>query len=465
MEKSLCKQLAAIVGQEHCLTSPEELACYSYDASGQAFMPEVVLFPDRATQVAAILRLANKHRFPVVARGAGSGMTGGSLPVRGGVVLACSRMNRIVEIDADNMLCVVEPGVITGELQEAVRHHGLMYAPDPASLKFCTIGGNVAECAGGPSAVKYGVTRDSLLGLEVVLPTGEIMRTGVRTEKGVTGYDLTHLFAGSEGTLGIFTRLILRLLPAPEARTTFLLTLDSLSRATGLVAEIIQSGLSPCTLEYMDKTAISVVVDRISLPLPKSTEALLLVELDGSRTELSDQSRRLLRFLADRKISYRQATDDDEIRELWQARRAISPATFAIRPHKISEDVVVPRSRIPELVRFTTELGQRLELTILTFGHAGDGNIHVNIMLDKTDQAELERALKAREELFTRVLKLQGTLSGEHGIGITKSSYIARELDPTALALMQKIKNLVDPNDILNPGKIFPRQELRTGDD
>ncbi|BCO07784.1 FAD-binding protein [Desulfolithobacter dissulfuricans] len=465
MEKSLCKQLAAIVGQEHCLTSPEELACYSYDASGQAFMPEVVLFPDRATQVAAILRLANQHRFPVVARGAGSGMTGGSLPVRGGVVLACSRMNRIVEIDADNMLCVVEPGVITGELQEAVRHHGLMYAPDPASLKFCTIGGNVAECAGGPSAVKYGVTRDSLLGLEVVLPTGEIMRTGVRTEKGVTGYDLTHLFAGSEGTLGIFTRLILRLLPAPEARTTFLLTLDSLSRATGLVAEIIQSGLSPCTLEYMDKTAISVVADRISLPLPKSTEALLLVELDGSKTEVSDQSRRLLRFLADRKISYRQATDDDEIRELWQARRAISPATFAIRPHKISEDVVVPRSRIPELVRFTTELSQRLELTILTFGHAGDGNIHVNIMLDKTDQAELERALKAREELFTRVLKLQGTLSGEHGIGITKSSFLAQELDPTALALMQKIKNLFDPNDILNPGKIFPRQELQTGDD
>ncbi|WP_457574093.1 FAD-binding oxidoreductase [Desulfolithobacter sp.] len=465
MEKNLCKQLAAIVGQEHCLTSPEELACYSYDASGQVFMPEAVLFPDRATQVAAILRLANQHRFPVVARGAGSGMTGGSLPVRGGVVLACNRMNRIVEIDADNMICVVEPGVITGELQEAVRRYGLMYAPDPASLKFCTIGGNVAECAGGPSAVKYGVTRDSLLGLEVVLPTGEIMRTGVRTEKGVTGYDLTHLFAGSEGTLGVFTRLTLRLLPAPESRITFLLTLDSLSRATGLVAEIIQSGLLPCTLEYMDKTAISVVADRISLPLPKSTEALLLVELDGSRTEVSDQGRRLLRFLADRKISYRQAEDENEIRELWQARRAISPATFAIKPHKISEDVVVPRSKIPELVRFTTELGQRLELTILTFGHAGDGNIHVNIMLDKTNPAELERALKAREELFTRVLKLKGTLSGEHGIGITKSSFLALELDPTALELMQKIKSLFDPNDILNPGKIFPGLKERPGND
>ncbi|WP_456388681.1 FAD-binding oxidoreductase [Desulfolithobacter sp.] len=465
MDKSLCTQLAAIVGREHCLTSPEELACYSYDASGQVFMPEVVLFPDRATQVAAILRLANQHHFPVVARGAGSGMTGGSLPVHGGAVLACSRMNRILEIDPDNMVCVVEPGVVTGELQEAALQHGLMYAPDPASLKFCTIGGNVAECAGGPSAVKYGVTRDSLLGLEVVLPTGEIMRTGVRTEKGVAGYDLTHLLAGSEGTLGIFTRLTLRLYPAPEARSTFLLTFKSLARATALVSEILKAGLSPCTLEYMDRTAISVVADRISLPLPPSPEALLLVELDGSRTSVSEQIRQLSRFLDERDISYLLASDDEEVSQLWQARRAISPASFAIKPHKISEDVVVPRSLIPELVRFTNELGQRFELTILTFGHAGDGNIHVNIMLDKTNQDELERALKARSKLFTQVLKLQGTISGEHGIGITKSSFLGRELDPTALALMQKIKNLFDPNDILNPGKIFPRQKEQSGND
>lgn len=456
MKREIIHALEKIVGKAQLATSDEECACYSFDGTGRSFIPDAVAFPDSPGQVSAILKLANRHRFPVIPRGAGSGMTGGSLPVRGGLVLALARMNRIIEIDAANMIAVVEPGVITGELQAELAAHRLMYPPDPASLKFCTLGGNAAECAGGPSAVKYGVTRDYVIGLEVVLPTGEIMKTGVRTEKGVVGYDLTRLFIGSEGTLGVFTRLILRLLSLPEAGETYLLTFSSLRSATGLVSTLLRSGLTPCTLEYMDATAIGVVRDRISLPLPDGTQALLLLEFDGSHAEVTRQRQRLEKILHGHDLTCRRAGNALEKAELWQARRSISPATFDIRPDKISEDVVVPRSKIPELVEFTSALGRRYNLTILTFGHAGDGNIHVNIMLDRRDSQELDRGLAAKKELFQRVIGLGGTLSGEHGIGITKSAFLPLEIDPVALELMQRIKKLFDPANILNPGKIFP---------
>ncbi len=456
MKREIIHTLEKIVGKEQLATSDEECACYSFDGTGRSFIPDAVAFPDSPRQVSAILRLANRYRFPVIPRGAGSGMTGGSLPVRGGLVLAMARMNRIIEIDAANMVAVVEPGVITGELQAELGGHGLMYPPDPASLKFCTLGGNAAECAGGPTAVKYGVTRDYVIGLEVVLPTGEIMHTGVRTEKGVVGYDLTRLFIGSEGTLGVFTRLILRLLPLPETRETFLLTFSSLRAATTLVGTLLRAGLTPCTLEYMDETAIRVVRDRISLVLPDQTRALLLLEFDGSRAEVAQQRQHLDQVLRGHDLTCRRAENEREKEELWQARRAISPATFALRPDKIGEDVVVPRSRIPELVEYTTSLARRLGLTILTFGHAGDGNIHVNIMIDRSDRRELDRGLAAKKELFQRVIELGGTLSGEHGIGITKSAFLPLEIDPVALDLMQRIKQLFDPANILNPGKIFP---------
>ena len=457
MEQDIIKKLRACVGKEHLLTAPEELACYSFDGTGLSFMPDAVALPDSTEQISILLELANRYRFPVIPRGAGSGMTGGALPVKGGLVIVFSRMNRIIEIDGDNMIAVVEPGVITGELQAELKKQRLMYPPDPASLKFCSIGGNAAECAGGPSAVKYGVTRDYIIGLEVVLPTGEIMKTGVRTEKGVVGYDLTHLFIGSEGTLAVFTKLILRLLPLPEAKTTFLLSFSSLSDATGLVAEIMSTGLVPCTLEYMDKRAVQVVRDRLATPPPDDTAALLLVEFDGTRQKVRQLSEQFTTFVQQKKnCNLRRAATDTETAELWLARRSISPATLSLRPHKISEDVVVPRSKIPDLVTFTDQLAKKLDLIILTFGHAGDGNIHVNIMLDKNNEQEHSKGLKAKEQLFKFVLSLGGTLSGEHGIGTTKSEFLPMEIDETALSLMKRLKTLFDPNNILNPGKIFP---------
>ncbi|MCI5149717.1 MAG: FAD-binding protein [Candidatus Electrothrix sp. MAN1_4] len=457
MEKKIIQKIQRAVGQANLLTDVEDRSCYSYDASSQNFMPDAVALPETKEQVAALLALADEYGFPVIPRGAGSGTTGGALPVQGGLVIGFSRMKRILEIDPDNMIAVVEPGVVTGELQAALRKYGLMYPPDPASLKFCTIGGNAGECAGGPSAVKYGVTRDYIIGLEVVLPGGKIMRTGVRTEKGVVGYDLTRLFIGSEGTLAVFTKLILRLLPLAEAKGTFLLSFTSLAKATSLVAEILAAGLMPCTLEYMDKTAVQVVRDQITWQPPEKTAALLLVEFDGSTTEVERQGQGFTDFVRQKKnCTLRQAADETEIEELWQARRSIAPACLHLRPHKIAEDVVVPRSRIPELVQFTEQLAHELNLIILTFGHAGDGNIHVNIMVDKQNQEEYNNGCKAKERLFEHVLALGGTLSGEHGVGITKSPFLAQELDATALSVMQQLKTLFDPHNILNPGKIFP---------
>jgi glycolate oxidase len=457
MNKGILKSIRDILGKNGLLTAWEELLCYSYDASGQNFLPDAVALPECTEQVAALLRLANEHRFPVIPRGAGSGVTGGALPTAGGLVISFNRMRRIVEIDAANMIAVVEPGLITGELQAALRKRGLIYPPDPASLKFCSIGGNAAECAGGPSAVKYGVTRDYIIGLEAVLATGEIIKTGVRTEKGVVGYDLTRLLIGSEGTLAVFTKLILRLLPLPEVKRTFLLSFSTLAEATALVAEILAAGLLPCTLEYLDRTAIAAVRSHLSNPPPEAAAALLLVEFDGTKEEVKRQAERFAAFVQQKNnCTLRQAADERETTELWQARRSISPAVLALRPHKISEDVVVPRAKIPELVAFLERLAAELQLLILSFGHAGDGNIHVNIMLDKNNAEELRHGLQAKERLFRFVLSINGTLSGEHGIGITKAAFLPIEIDPPTLSLMRRLKQLFDPNNILNPGKIFP---------
>ena len=457
MKDEIIRNLQQCVGKDYLLTAPEELSCYSFDGTGQIYMPDAVALPDSTKQVASLLKLANRYGFPVIPRGAGSGMTGGALPVHGGLVIVFTRMNRIIEIDPDNMIAVVEPGVITGELQNELKKFQLMYPPDPASLKFCSLGGNAAECAGGPSAVKYGVTRDYIIGLEVVLPDGRIMQTGVRTEKGVVGYDLTHLFIGSEGTLAVFTRLILRLLPLPEAKTTFLLSFKSLAQATGLVSKIMAAGLLPSTLEYMDKTAVHVVRNKLTSPPADSTQALLLIEFDGSRQEVTHLSEKFTAFVQhNSSCTLRQAADAQESEELWLARRSISPATLSLRPHKISEDVVVPRSKIPDLVAFTENLAAKLNLIILTFGHAGDGNIHVNIMVDKTNKEEYARGLEAKKQLFPFVISLGGTLSGEHGIGTTKAEFLPIEISPTALSVMQGLKQFFDPGNILNPGKIFP---------
>jgi len=453
----IISEISAVVGPANCTTRNEDLHCYSYDGTAKPHLPDLVVFPETTDQVSRIMRIASRYAIPVVPRGAGTGMTGGIVPLHGGIVLAMARMNKIVEIDTDNQIAVVEPGVITGDLQTAVRRCGLFYPPDPASLKYCSVGGNAAECAGGPSAVKYGVTKDYIIGLEVVMPSGDIVTTGARTEKSVTGYDLTRLFIGSEGTLGIITKLILRLLPLPPHKETFLLACSSLRRTTEMVSEILNQYIKPCTLEYLDKTAIRIVSEYLSEPLPPATEALLIVEIDGERPIVEEQVKRLLDLLADQtEFTVRQAGNQKEVDQIWQARRSISPATLKLKPNKIGEDVAVPRSRIPELVDFTEQLSAELELIILTFGHAGDGNIHVNIMLDRSNPDEAAKAGEAKARLFKHAIELEGTLSGEHGIGFSKAPYLGYELNEATINLMKQIKNLFDPKNILNPGKIFP---------
>ncbi len=333
MKKNVLKKIQAIVGDAHLTTAREDLMCYSYDGTGMEYMPTAVAFPGSAVEISSIMELANKELFPVIPRGAGTGMTGGSLPVQGGLVLVMSRLNRILEVDVENQVAVVEPGVITGQFQAAVKKEALFYPPDPASRDFCTMGGNVAECSGGPSAVKYGVTRDYVLGLEVVLPDGRLMHTGVRTAKGVVGYDLTRLFIGSEGTLGIITKIVVRLLALPTHKKTYLVLTDSLRQAAMLVSEILKRGILPNTLEYMDQTALHVVREYLSLELPQSTRALLLVEVDGDENSTEEQGKKFLGLLADRQtypgiLEVRQAHNEKEVDDLWKARRSISPATY-----------------------------------------------------------------------------------------------------------------------------------------
>lgn len=457
LKKTVVAALKSIVGKDHVATEKQDLICYSYDATQMEFLPDAIVFPGTAEEVSRILRLANREGLPVFPRGSGSGFSGGSLPKGGGIVLVTTRMNRIVSIDTENLVAVVEPGVVTGDLQDAVEHEGLFYPPDPASLRFSTIGGNVAECAGGPRAVKYGVTKDFVLGLEVVLPTGDIIATGGATAKGVVGYDLTKLLCGSEGTLGIITRIILRLLPLPETRKTMLAVFDSIDGAAGAVSTIIRNRIIPATLEFMDHSALACVADQFDLGLSPEAKAVLIIELDGERELVEKQATRigeLIRPLG--LIDFKAAADAAEAEELWKARRLISPALKKVNPDKINEDIVVPRNRVPDIIRRIDAIRESHGIPIVNFGHAGDGNIHVNIMIDRSIPGESEKAEQAVREIFRATLDMGGTMSGEHGVGLSKAPYIPLELSPEQIAAMKAIKRALDPNNILNPGKIFP---------
>ncbi len=456
-EKSI-NQLKKIVGKGNLSTEKEELICYAYDATGRECLPEAVAFPGSVEEISEIMKLASAEAFPVVPRGAGSGFAGGSVPVQGGVVLTMKRLNRILEIDRENMVAVVEPGVITGHLQFDVEKLGLFYPPDPSSLKFCTLGGNVAMGAGGPRAVKYGVTRDYVLGLEVVLPTGEIIHTGTRTVKGVVGYDMTRLFIGSEGTLGVVTKIILKLVPKPKAKTTLYVEFPDSVTAGKAVSAIIASGAVPATLEFIDHSALTCVSDQLSEPLTEEVGAILLIELDGpTEAAVAEESTTVEALCnASSALKIKRETDKKRADRLWEARRAISPALFKLGTKKINEDIAVPRSKIPELMEKMKELSHKHRLTIACFGHAGDGNIHVNVMLNKGNEDEETRAAAAVKELFEITLDMQGTLSGEHGIGLSKQPYIRMELSAREIELMKGIKRVFDPENILNPGKIFP---------
>ncbi len=456
MERKIIDEIIAVVGTENVLASLEERKCYSFDGRIDGGIPDLVVFPSSAQDVSRILTLANTHLFPVIPRGQGTGLTGGSVPVKGGVILSFPRMNRILEIDTENLVTVVEPGVITFLLQEEVAKKGLFYPPDPASYKYSSIGGNVAECAGGPNSVKYGVTRDYVLGIEVVLPTGEILNLGVRTMKGVVGYDMTRLFVGSEGTLGVITKIILKLIPLPETKATILALFGEVEDAARSVSAIIAAKIVPSTMEFMDKASIRCSEQASPMGFPEGVGGLLLIEVDGSKESVVSQAAKIETIVRQHGAVRCDLTNDPvEADKLWHARRTLSQALYNLAPFKIAEDVVVPRSAIPTYIRSLERMQRHFGMPILSFGHAGDGNFHVNLMIEDTPEYRA-RAEEAVKEIFAEAIKLGGTMSGEHGIGLSKAPYLGMELSPDAIAAMKRIKKLFDPNGILNPGKIFP---------
>jgi glycolate oxidase len=447
-------KISAIVNGE-VFSSKEDLLCFSYDALNQRYLPEAVAFAKTTEQVSRLLRLANQYVFPVIPRGSGSGFTGGSLAVEGGLILCLTKMNNIVSIDTDNLVAEVEPGVITGDLQAQVERYGLFYPPDPASLKFSTIGGNVAECAGGPRCVKYGVTRDYVLGLEVVLPEGDVIRTGAKTMKSVAGYDLNGIMIGSEGTLGVITKIWLKLLPLPETRRTMQATFLSLNDAAKTVSAIIRAKIIPSTLEFIDRAAIRCVEDYLKIGLPIHAEAILIIEVDGDR-EVVDKYASRIETICKQGGAETIATahNDQEAEQLWKVRRSISASLLKLNLHKINEDITVPRSRVPDIIRMIVEIANKYNLINVNFGHAGDGNIHTNFMIDRNNANELQRAEKAVEEIFRATVACGGTISGEHGIGIAKAPYLPLEIGDSGIEVIKRIKKAFDPQNILNPHKI-----------
>lgn len=460
LPNELRSQIIAIVGPERSLDSDNDRFTYSYDGSFvplvPAHLPDLTVFPLNVDEVAKVVRLCNEHGVPLVPRGAGSGRTGGSIPVKGGVVLSLERMNRILEIDRKNMIALVEPGVRTIDLCKAVEAVGLFYPPDPSSWTVSTMGGNIAENAGGARAVKYGVTKDYVMGLEVVLADGTVITTGGKAVKNVTGYDLTHLFVGSEGTLGVVTKILVRLVSKPEAKKTLLLMFATVDDASECVSDMLSSGIVPASAEIMDKTSIQAVARFRKVDIPAEAEAALLIDIDGPQKLLDDQAVAVAETgRRHHAVQIREAGTAAEADELWVLRRTMGPAVAAIAKNKIGEDISVPRAALPEMIRRLGEIGKKHGLTIAVFGHAGDGNLHPSILTDLSRPGARERVDEAVAEVFRAALDVGGTLSGEHGIGITKKPFIEEALGKGGVEALRAVKRALDPKGILNPGKIF----------
>jgi glycolate oxidase len=455
---SFQESVARAVGVDHVRTDDASRAAYAADALGQAHLPDLVVLPATAAEIAGVARLCTEHGVPLVVRGAGTGYTGGAVPTRGGVVLSLERMNRILEIDEINLLAVVEPNVINADLQRAVERVGLFYPPDPASLESSSIGGNVAECAGGPRAFKYGTTKRYVLALEAVLPTGEIVRTGSKAVKNVVGYDLAQLLVGSEGTLAIITKVTLRLIPRPPVRATLSASFKHVRHAVDAVTGLIGRRVVPAAIELLDGESLRAIEAYLGRAVvPAGASAMVIVECDGTQAAVDEESRLVEAACRDAgAMEVRRSASEAEREELWSARRQLSLALRATGLLKINHDVVVPRGRIPQLLDTVTDLARTYQLRVASFGHAGDGNIHVNLMVNKDDVDELKRAREAERRLFERVVALEGSISGEHGIGFAKAPYLSIELSAEEIALMKRVKAAFDPAGILNPGKIFP---------
>jgi len=458
MEKRIIKSLEKAIGKEAVLNTPEDLAVYSYDGTFEEHSPDVVVLPETTEQVSLVVSIAAKEHIPVVARGMASGLTAASVPFKGGITLSLTRMNQILEIDLANAAAHVQAGVITADLQAAVEEQGLFYPPDPSSNRHSTIGGNIACNAGGPRCLKYGVTGNYVLGLTAVLADGRVLHTGGKLIKDVVGYDLSALLTGSEGTLGIITEAILRLIAKPRFARTALAEFTSIEKACFTVNAILNAGLVPAALELIDHTAILCIEEAFHLGLPLDVEAILLIETDGMDAETVRGE-----ILAVEEISKQSgarrvkvAKDDEERSQLWQARRAVSSALARRAPNKLGEDITVPRSAIPDAVRQLKHLSAEYGLPIVIFGHAGDGNLHPNILFDKRDPAQWRKVEQIVAEEFNIALQLGGTLSGEHGVGKLKRPYMEQALGSLSIEIQKRIKQSLDPNNILNPGKIFP---------
>ena len=455
MEDKIKSILKDIVGADHFSDQLIDLVSYSYDASDHDHRPEAAVWPLHTEQVSKIMRVAHENRLPVIPRGAGTGLAGGAVPIRGGLVLDLCRMNRIVAIRIADRSVVVQPGVVYADLENALAPHGFFFPPDPASGKACTLGGNVATNAGGIRGAKYGVTRDYVLGLEVVLPDGRVMHTGSACMKSSSGYDLTRLFVGSEGTLGIITEIILKISPKPLSHKTALGMFSSLHDAGQAVSDIMHSGIIPSVLEIMDANSIRVLREIASFPLP-DVAAIILTETDGyTQEETEYQMARILEvFRGNGVTEIQEAASVEDAEKLWKLRKSVGSAAAKLRTNNISEDVAIPISRLPELLTGISAIVAKHGLPFVIFGHAGDGNIHPRIMYNRSNADERRKVASVAEEIFQLSCSLGGTLTGEHGVGLAKAPFMALEHDQAAMELMRSLKKLIDPRNLLNPGKM-----------
>src|SRR3954452_16473847 len=452
----LLASLPRVVGDEHVRDDDGAVLTFSTDATPlERGRPDAVVFPASTAEVAAVLELANERRIPVIPRGSGTNLSAGTVPHRGGIVLVLTRMNRLREVSPADLVAVCEPGVRTIELAQAAAEHGMLFPPDPGSHTTATIGGNVAECSGGLRALKYGVTRDYVLGVEAVLASGEVIRSGGRLVKDVAGYELRRLLCGSEGTLAVMTELTLRLLPAPEASGTGMAYFGDLGDAARALSRVLASGILPVTLEFLDRVCIDAVEGYAQIGLDRSAGALLIFGQDGDPASIErDMARMAEACEAEGASEVRIAGSDAEAADVLAARRAVLPALSRLEPLTILEDATVPRSRIAEMVARIQEIAEQRDLTIGTFGHAGDGNLHPTVVLDPADEAAVHRAHEAFTEIFDVAIAMDGTITGEHGVGLVKLKHLERQLGAEHLALLRRIKAAFDPNGILNPGKL-----------
>jgi len=457
MDAGQLEQLRGFLRPDQLLTSPEELSVYAYDGTAMLHqLPECVALPENTRQVSNILRWANEARVPVVARGSGTGLSGGSVPVPGSLVLCLVRLNKILEVDTRNLTLTAEPGVLTQQISDAATAAGLFYPPDPGSIKISTIGGNVANNSGGLRGLKYGVTRDYVMALEVVLADGRILNTGTKCVKDVAGFTLKDLFIGSEGALGVITRIVLKLIPKPQAKRTLLALYDRMTDAAQTISAIIERQIIPCTLEFLDHTTIACVEGYAKIGLPTDADAVLLMEVDGHPVQVEEQAAQLEELAAAHGArQVRRAADEAEALRLATARRSAFSALARLAPTVILEDVTVPRSELARMVAQVQEVAQRYQLRIGTFGHMGDGNLHPTFLTDERNEEEIARVEKAMREVFEYAVQLGGTITGEHGVGLAKKPFLAGALGPVALDVMRRVRKSFDPNGILNPGKIF----------